>query len=206
MTTEPQRKEPAPTPPPAPAPAPHPLSLLLGDEWEAGQPNRGRFAVVGAVIGMTLIVSFVVLLRSWGPNDERVWVPLPAPPAPGPFALPPDSGLRTERVAGTLRRDDLSEPNDVLESPPLRPRPTRQIVARPNHLIGYLSINSSPWAELSVDGRVVGSTPQVRVRVTPGRHHLLLVREGFQTHSAWITVPAGGTVRLTDITLSKIAR
>ena len=73
-------------------------------------------------------------------------------------------------------------------------------------LISYLSINSSPWAQLSVDGRVVGSTPQVRVRVTPGRHHLLLVREGFQTHSAWVTVPAGGTVRLTDITLAELTR
>ena len=130
MTAEPQRNEPAPTLPPAPPPAPHPLSLLLGDEWEAGQPNRGRFAVVGAVIGMTLIVSFVVLLRSGGANDERVWVPLPAPPAPGPFAMPPDSGLRAERVAGTLRRDDLSEPNDVLESPPPRRRPTPHIVER----------------------------------------------------------------------------
>jgi len=198
MTAEPQRNEPARRPPP------RPLSLLLGDEWEAGQPNRGRFAVVGAVIGMTLIVSFVVLVRSWGRNDERVWVPAPA--APGPFAIPPDSGLRTERVAGTLSRDDQSEPNDMPEMPPARPRPTRHIVARPSRLISYLSINSSPWAQVLVDGRAVGTTPRVRIRVTAGRHHLLLVRKGFRTHSAWVIVPAGGTVRLTDITLSKIAR
>ncbi len=203
MTAEPQLNEPAPppsSPPPLPPGRPAPVPLLLGDEWEAGQPNRRRIAVVAAFIGMALIVTCVVLFRSWEPNDERLWVP--APPAPGPFAMPPDSGLRTERVAGTLRRDDLSEPNEVLESPPARPRPRRQIVARPNRPTGYLSINSSPWAELSVDGHVVGSTPQVRIRVTPGRHHLLLVREGFQTHSAWVSVPAGGTVRLTDITLA----
>jgi len=52
---------------------------------------------------------------------------------------------------------------------------------------------------------VAGSTPQVRVRVTPGRHHLLLVREGFKTHSAWVDVAAGGTVRITNITLDKDA-
>jgi len=71
---------------------------------------------------------------------------------------------------------------------------------------GYLSINSSPWARVLVDGRAVGTTPQVRIRVTAGRHHLSLVREGFQAHTAWVTVPAGGTVRLTDITLSKITQ
>jgi len=175
----------------------------LGDEWEAGQPNRRRIAVVAAVIGIALIVSCAVILRSWEPNDERVLAEFP-PPAPA--ALPADSGLRTERVAGTLSHFDQSEPNDVFEPPPARRRPTRQIVVRPSRLIGYLSINSSPWAQLSVDGRVVGSTPQVRVRVTPGRHVLLLVREGFQTYSAWATVPAGGTVRLTDITLAQITR
>jgi hypothetical protein len=72
--------------------------------------------------------------------------------------------------------------------------------------IGYLSINSSPWAELAVDGHVVGNTPQVRIRVAPGRHHLVLVREGFRTHSAWVNVSAGGTVRLTDIMLAEITR
>ena len=40
--------------------------------------------------------------------------------------------------------------------------------------------------------------------MTAGRHHLMLVREGFRTHTAWVTVPAGGTVRLTDITLGKM--
>jgi hypothetical protein len=85
----------------------------------------------------------------------------------------------------------------MLESPPPPPRP------RPR-LAGYLSINSSPWAELSIDGHMVGTTPQVRIRVTPGRHHLVLAREGFQTHSAWVDVLAGGTVRLTGITLAAV--
>jgi len=52
----------------------------------------------------------------------------------------------------------------------------------------------------------MGSTPQIRIRVTPGRHHLILMRAGFQPHSAWVTVPAGGTVRLTDITLAAVTR
>jgi hypothetical protein len=79
-------------------------------------------------------------------------------------------------------------------------------VARSNPPAGYLSINSSPWAQVSVDGRVLGTTPQVKIRLTPGRHHLLLVREGFRTHSAWVNVVSGGTVRLTDITLAATTR
>jgi len=69
-----------------------------------------------------------------------------------------------------------------------------------------LSVNSRPWAELSVDGQVVGNTPQVKVRVIPGRHQLLLARPGFQAHSVWVVVPAGVTVRLTNITLAEITQ
>jgi len=110
-----------------------------------------------------------------------------------------DTGLRARRLTGTLNHFDVSEEDEMLESPPPPPPP------RPR-LAGYLSINSSPWAELSVDGRAVGSTPQIRIRVTPGRHHLILMRSGFQPHSAWVTVPAGSTVRLTDITLAAVIR
>jgi hypothetical protein len=187
-----------------PAPLPR---LLWDDEWEAPPSNRRRFRFVAAFMGIALAVTCVALLRNrvqlWYPNDDRVWVPI----ASVPSAMPPDTIHRAERVTPTGRSlDDLSEPNDVPASPPPRRRPSPQMAARPNRGAGYLSINSSPWAELSVDGHVVGNTPQVRIRVTPGRHRLLLVRKGFQTHSAWVTVAAGGTVRLTDITLESVAQ
>jgi len=99
----------------------------------------------------------------------------------------------------------MLESSPSLPPPPPRRPEQRRRPQRSVGLAGYLSVNSSPWAELSVDGRVAGSTPQVRVRVTPGRHHLLLVREGFKPHSAWVDVAAGGTVRITNITLEKLA-
>ncbi len=182
-----------------------PLPRVLDDEWEPPQSNRGRRAVVAAFIGMALIVTGVGLVRSLErvsrPDDQRAWVPVPPPFAAAPPAMSPDTGLRAGRLTGTLNHFDLSEDDGMLESPPPPPWPQ----PRPR-LAGYLSINSSPWAELSVDGHVVGSTPQIRVRVTPGRHHLILEREGFQPHSAWVTVPAGGNVRLTGITLAEITR
>ncbi|HEY3222054.1 MAG TPA: PEGA domain-containing protein [Gemmatimonadales bacterium] len=186
-----------------------PLPRVLDDEWEAPpRPSRLRRTIVSTSIGIALIAACVALLtrrdQVWEPAGEVGWVP---PGATGPVSDPATLPL--------LSHDDVWKP-DALESlPPAskslqpphqpaaqpavpRPRP------RPPALAGYLSINSTPWAELSVDGRVVGSTPQIRIRVAPGRHHLVLVREGFQTHSAWVDVAAGGTVRVTDITLKEI--
>jgi hypothetical protein len=56
-----------------------------------------------------------------------------------------------------------------------------------------------------VDGHVVGNTPQLRIRVTAGRHRLVLARDGFATHRTWVTVAPGATVRITDIALQRIA-
>jgi PEGA domain-containing protein len=188
-----------PPPPPARSPSRPPLPRILDDDWEAPPRSRGRgrVVVIAAFTGVALIVSCVALLKSRErtsePGDKGSWVP--------------------ERVTGTLSHVDQSEPTGVFEAPPLplplpppQRRPTRRVVARPTPPASYLSINSSPWAQLSVDGRVVGTTPQVKIRVTPGRHHLLLVREGFQTHSAWVDVVAGSTVRITDITLAESTR
>jgi len=180
----------------------------MDDGWEAPAPTRTRIAVIAADVGFALIVTCVELLRSrermWEPEDESSWMP-PARVS----SMSPDTALRTERVAGTLNHFDPAEPSDVLEpSRPPSPAERAPSVAKGRGgqrvRTGYLSINSSPWAEISVDGHVVGTTPRVRIRITPGRHHLLLLHEGFQTHSAWIIVPAGGTVRLTGITLEKI--
>ena len=156
-------------------------------------------------------MACVAILRSserpWEPGDARAWVR----PAPPPYAIRPDTPLRGTPVRPPpLTGVAPPVPPEMLESSPSLPpppprRPERRRPQRGVGLAGYLSVNSSPWAELSVDGRVAGSTPQVRVRVTPGRHHLLLVREGFKPHSAWVDVAAGGTVRITNITLEKLA-
>lgn len=161
--------------------------LLLDDEWEPPPPSRARIVLMAAGVGIVLIVACVELLRSrermWEPENESVWVPFASVPA----ALSPETDFRTEPA--TPPTPPLPKPRAVAETAP-----------------SYLSINSSPWAELSVDGHFMGNTPQIRIRVMPGRHHLLLAREGFRTHSAWVDVPAGRTVRLTNITLTEMSR
>src|SRR6266481_8073634 len=116
------------TPPPRPAPS-RPLPRILDDEWEAPPSNRGRGRVVAACIGGALIVTGVALLSSgarlWQSDDQRIWGPI----APAPSSIADASG------GGPT---------------PHPPSPVAPAVNRP---AGYLSVNSSPWAAVSVDGR-----------------------------------------------------
>jgi hypothetical protein len=45
---------------------------------------------------------------------------------------------------------------------------------------GTLRINSRPWAQLYVDGQLVGNTPQLGLRVSPGEHSIRLVNAQFE--------------------------
>ena len=38
-----------------------------------------------------------------------------------------------------------------------------------------LRINSRPWAQVYVDGRLVGNTPQLALQLPPGEHNVRLV-------------------------------
>ena len=44
---------------------------------------------------------------------------------------------------------------------------------------GSLRINSRPWAQVFIDGRMVGYTPQRDIRVHPGDHAVELINPEF---------------------------
>jgi hypothetical protein len=52
-------------------------------------------------------------------------------------------------------------------------RVTIELVRKPVP-VGYLTVNSIPWANVYVDGRLVGTTPIRSLRLTPGRHQVML--------------------------------
>ena len=170
--------------------------VVLDDDWEPPpRPRRIPLHLIGAVLAVGC-VAFVVI-RAVGSKADRPseapWSPLtsrstpfadsgPPPLDPAPHPAPPP-------------RPPLAPP----------PAPRRALIARrpvPSRP-GYLSINSTPWAELSVDGTVVGNTPQLRIRVSAGRHQLVFSRDGFETQRTWVTVEPGATVRITDIALKR---
>jgi hypothetical protein len=60
---------------------------------------------------------------------------------------------------------------------------------------GTLRINSRPWAQLYIDGQLVGNTPQLGLRVSPGEHSIRLVNPQFvMSKSFSVNVGAGETV------------
>jgi hypothetical protein len=107
--------------------------------------------------------------------------PAPAEPAPAantdPASAPP---VRSKRVApGTRHRRAELEParrraaeeSTVRAEAPLEPGPNPPDAAPE---FGYLTIDSSPWSNVSTGGVSLGQTPVVRARLPSGTHTLVL--------------------------------
>lgn len=60
---------------------------------------------------------------------------------------------------------------------------------------GTLRINTTPWSQVSVDGRLVGNTPQMNIQLSPGTHRITLVNPDFNIRETQtVTIEAGQTV------------
>lgn len=70
---------------------------------------------------------------------------------------------------------------------------------------GQLHVHTYPWAELFVDGRFKGNTPTApALTLDPGKHAIVLRREGYRTHEEIVEVKAGETTR-TKVRLQPLA-
>jgi hypothetical protein len=71
---------------------------------------------------------------------------------------------------------------------------------------GQLHIYSYPWANLSVDGELIGTSPTaVPLVLAEGVHKLTLSRDGYQMHTEEVTIKTGEITRL-QIQLKKAGR
>jgi len=59
-----------------------------------------------------------------------------------------------------------------------------------------LQIVVRPWAEVSVDGRLLGTTPMDRVPLSAGKHSLILKHPAFEALARSVTIRSGETTRL----------
>ncbi|HXQ27700.1 MAG TPA: serine/threonine-protein kinase [Gemmatimonadales bacterium] len=109
-----------------------------------------------------------------------------------------------------LVSDFSGEPADSLAVAPAHVPPAATpapVVARPvaptapPPASAQLSVNSTPWAVLTIDGKVIGNTPQIGLVLRPGSHQVLLSRDGFLPYTAVVRLSPGETARLTGITL-----
>jgi len=88
--------------------------------------------------------------------------PIPsAPPAPEPAVEPTDTTPSSESST-----DSTSEKSD-----------TEKRVGRIQN--GILDINASPWAEVRIDGRLVGTTPILGLKLPAGRHQVTFSNPDF---------------------------
>jgi hypothetical protein len=73
--------------------------------------------------------------------------------------------------------------------------PSRPAVARPavhpHAPPGEVSIDSSPFASVSIDGRAIGITPLLHASLPAGRHRIRLVLRDGRTRELDVDVPAG---------------
>lgn len=61
---------------------------------------------------------------------------------------------------------------------------------------GLLQLVVKPWAEVSVDDQVVGTTPLSPVRLKPGQHTIRLVHPAFRPLQRKVTIEPDKTFRL----------
>jgi serine/threonine protein kinase len=61
---------------------------------------------------------------------------------------------------------------------------------------GYLTLNTTPWSKVSIDGSPYGSTPIFKVRLSPGTHKVVLENENLGVKlTKRVKIGAGKTVR-----------
>ena len=96
-------------------------------------------------------------------NERRV---VPAPTASTPT-----------RVRASEARGSSTQAIPRVTAAPRTPAgpPVVQAPAATGSDTGMLRVNSRPWAQVHVDGRLVGNTPQMALRLSPGHHTILLL-------------------------------
>ncbi|HTJ47369.1 MAG TPA: serine/threonine-protein kinase [Kofleriaceae bacterium] len=152
-------------------------------------PPRSRSTialVAGAVIALSAAVIAIVIAthdRSPDPAPSTTISPpisaQPAPPpSPGPAAPPRPEPSPTPRTGSDRKTED----------------------GRRTTISGYLSIDSSPYAIIYLDGRRLGETPLLHRSVPSGRHKLRAVTEHDGERVITIDVPAGGAAPPINLT------
>jgi serine/threonine protein kinase len=77
--------------------------------------------------------------------------------------------------SATVPAPAVNEAKPFAPSPPTAPKPAARKTLPPARVKpGYLSVDATPWAEVSVSGRSVGETPLFRIPVEAGRVTVLL--------------------------------
>ncbi|MEM9189964.1 MAG: serine/threonine-protein kinase [Myxococcota bacterium] len=134
-------------------------------------------------------------------------------------ALNPPSGEEQFEVRAELSQEQIAavrppqmtpvmiqRPRNPVVPPTMNPVVMTQPMMDPPAMVaaggnGTLRINTRPWSQVYVDGRLIGNTPQMNIPLRAGSHRVTLVNSDFDIrHSITVNVPAGETVtRILDL-------
>jgi serine/threonine-protein kinase len=78
-------------------------------------------------------------------------------------------------------------------APPPAPPKLTPPAAAPQVESGFLSLDTTPWATVSENGRVIGQTPLIRVKLAEGQHSLTLTTEKGTSKTFYVNIKAGQT-------------
>jgi hypothetical protein len=149
-----------------------------------------RFVVYGVGIAVAILtVAGVVALvaRLAPPNLSPAAVA--RPDASSPHSSPRVTASQSADASG-LASD--SSPDRVLSEH----RPVHRAQGPSSRPGGRLWVNLLPWARVTVDGELVGDTPQ-KVSLPPGRHRVVLENPKLHLRrQITVTITAGETLRI----------
>jgi eukaryotic-like serine/threonine-protein kinase len=112
----------------------------------------------------------------------------------------PDSnaGAGLPPKVDTLRIEDTVRVPAVPAQPTRRPGPAKPRLvtppAAPQVAQGFITVNANPYGKLYIDNVEIGDTPVFKSPVTPGRHTIRVLREGYKPANETVNVDAGNTI------------
>ena len=156
------------------------------------RPARSfRNAVIAASIGIAALITLAIVLATRDDPEAVRASGLSAPQAElmGTIARGVFTHSRAPTDPEVGSGSSVESGSALADSPPIEMPPdhARTRVPRP----GQLSIESTPYATIYVDGTKLGVTPLVKRSLPAGRHKLRAVLANGRTKEQWIEIPAG---------------
>lgn len=81
--------------------------------------------------------------------------------------------------------------------PPVKTKPTKTAPPAPAMADGFVTIRTTPWTKVTIDGRKLGETPLNKIALTPGTHTVVFDNPEAKIHKVQkISVTSGDTKKL----------
>jgi serine/threonine protein kinase len=175
-----------------------------------------------AIAGSIVAIGAIALAVKWNSGSADQTAPpvetrpsptvVPPSPVPTPAPIPSpglDAGYTPQPSPSQTRRPPTPRPTVSPTQAPV-PSPTSSTVIPPTPAPvsppstptpalepGQLQLGVKPWAEVVVDGRVIGTTPLDKVTLDPGSHVVVLRHPAYEELRRTVAIPPGGMIKLT---------